>query len=240
VVKFAAKTYDGAVPDYTRYTDKMLDQHVKETNTDLSEYITFSDQVRLKAALAVAIRISALGNKLLQDVQLSNKFEKEQPERCAAVVGMALNHAALVAGVIGPYLPTTASSIATMLNLANTSRVPIPDTFDRALLKPGHNLGEPKLLFTTIKPEMEATWRDMFGGDEAKKAREEAAAAAKAKAESKKRDKERKKAKKEAAVAKSSGEGVEAAEKDGAEHADAKTAIEEVTDGVRQAALQTS
>lgn len=238
VVKFADKTYSGAVPDYTKYSDESLENHVKETNSALAEYLQLAEAVKLKAALAQALHISYLGNKLLQDNSLSNKFASEQPDRCAAVVGLALNHAALVAGVIGPYLPTTSRSIATMLGLEASAHVLIPDTFVRDTLKPGHKLGEPKLLFTTIKPEMEQTWREMFGGEEAKKAREEAARAAKAKAEAKKADKERKKAKKAAEAAKK--QGVEDAEKDGAQTADAGTGIEEVVDGVRQTTLQTS
>lgn len=242
IVKFATNTFGGVVPDSTKYTDEILENHVKQTNAALSDYIAFSEQNKQRAALAEAINISYLGNKLLQDNSLSNKFAKEQPDRCAAVVGLALNHAALVAGIIGPYMPTTSQSIATMLALDSKAHVPIPDALATDLIKPGHKLGEPKLLFTTIKPEKEQEWRDMFGGDEAKKAREEAAAAARAKADAKKADKERKKAKKAADAAKQDGgdKSVEAAEKDGAQNADSKTGIEEVTDGVHQATLQTS
>ncbi|KAF2100706.1 methionyl-tRNA synthetase [Rhizodiscina lignyota] len=240
VIKFADKTYSGVVPDYTKYSDESLQNHIQATNEALAKYLEFSEQVKLKAALMEALNISYLGNKFLQDHSLSNKFATEQPDRCAAVVGLALNHAALLAGLIGPYLPTTSGSIATMLSLDNKVHVPIPDTFVTDLLKPGHKLGEPKLLFTVIKPDMEATWREMFGGDEARKAREEAAAAAKAKSDAKKAEKERKKAKKAAQPKQDEGKSVEAAEKDGAEKADSKTAIEEVTDGVKQATLQTS
>ncbi|KAG9853589.1 hypothetical protein KCU77_g6466, partial [Aureobasidium melanogenum] len=58
-------------------------------------------------------------------------------------------------------------------------------------------------------------------------------------------DKEKKKAKKEAERAKAklekeAGKSVESAEKDGAEDPKAGDAVEEVTEGVKQAALQTS
>ena len=71
-------------------------------------------------------------------------------------------------GVIGPYLPATSLSIAQMLQLDVGAHVPIPDRIVTDQLKPGHKLGEPKLLFSTIKPEKEKEWREQFGGEEAR------------------------------------------------------------------------
>jgi methionyl-tRNA synthetase len=74
----------------------------------------------------------------------------------------------------------------------------------------------------------------MFGGDEARKAKEEAAAKKAKKAADKAKKKEKKATKKE-------GESVETTEKGGSEAVpSAKTGIEEVTEGVNQAVLQSS
>ena len=107
VIKFVnSKIYDSVVPDYTKAIkdDEYLVQHQKEVNTALAQYVEELEAVKLKAGLATAMRISQLGNKLLQDNKLDNKLATEQPEKCAAVVGVALNHIHLLASLIEPYM----------------------------------------------------------------------------------------------------------------------------------------
>jgi len=108
----------------------------------------------------------------------------------------------------------------------------IPDSWEARSLPVGHKIGPAGYLFSQIKPEKEQEWREQFGGEEARKAKEETAR----KAAAKKAEKERKKAKKAAAA---SGKGVESAEK-GKDGPAAKTAEEEVARGVEQVSLQTS
>ena len=117
----------------------------------------------------------------------------------------------------------------------NASFLAIPDRWEARSIEVGHTIGKAEYLFSTIKPEKEQEWREQFGGDEARKAKEEKAA----KAAAKKAEKERKKAKK--AAASKVGEGVEAAEKGGHGEAPAEgTAVEEVEKGINQVSLQTS
>lgn len=97
----------------------------------------------------------------------------------------------------------------------------------------GHKIGTAGYLFSQIKAEKEQEWREQFGGEEARKAKDEKAR----KAAAKKAEKERKKAKKAAGAG--AAPGVEAAEK-GSDGPAAKTAEEEVTRGVEQVTLQTS
>lgn len=113
----------------------------------------------------------------------------------------------------------------------------IPDTWEASnfAIKGGHKIGKAAYLFSQIKPEKEKEWRELFGGDEAKKAKEEAAAKKAKKAAEKAKKKEKK-----AAEAKE-GESVEAIEKGGKEALPSqKTGIDEVTEGLHQAALQSS
>jgi methionyl-tRNA synthetase len=84
-------------------------------------------------------------------------------------------------------------------------------------------------LLSPIKAEKEQEWREQFGGEEARKAKDEKAR----KAAAKKAEKERKKAKK------ANAQGVEAAEK-GQDGPAPKTAEEEISRGVEQVSLQTS
>jgi len=241
IIKFVnSANFDSVVPDHTKYDDaeKSLEKHIKETNEILTEYRQQMEAVKLRQGLATVLRMSSLGNQLLQDNRLDNALAKEQPDRCAAVVGLALSHVHLLASAIAPYMPATALSILQQLN---AELLIIPDGEWRGnTVEPGHKIGKAAYLFSQIKPEKEKEWREMFGGEELKKAKAEK----EAKAAAKKAEKERKKAKKAAGgAAKPAGEGesVEAVEKDGVQSkSEAGTAVEEVTEGTAQVTLQTS
>jgi len=230
VIKFVnnAKIYDSVVPDWTKYDDEYFTEHKKKVNDLLKTYITELEDVKIRAALATALHVSSLGNLLLQDNRLDNKLATEQPDRCAAVVGLALSQIHLLASLIEPYMPDTTAAILSQLN---AKFLIIPDKWEAQSLPVGHKIGTAGYLFTQIKPEKEQEWREQFGGEEARKAKEEKAK----KAAAKKAEKERKKAKKAAGADK----GVEAAEK-GQDGPAAKTAEEEVSRGVEQISLQTS
>ena len=244
IVKFInSPNYEDVVPDYTKYADEdgVLAAHKKEVNEALKTYLKSMDAVKIRQGLFDALHISALGNKLLQDNKLDNALAKEQPERCAAVAGLALNHVHLLASIVAPYLPATSTSILEQLN---TDLLIIPDDWKADSIKPNHKIGKAAYLFTQIKPEKEKEWREMFGGAEAKKAKAEK----EAKAAARKADKAKKAAKRAAekaaaggsAETQPQGKSVEAVEKDGAQKPEAKDAVEEVTEGVKQATLQTS
>jgi methionyl-tRNA synthetase len=232
VIKFLnSKIYDSVVPDYTKFTSEYLDGHRNKVNELLKRYIAESEDVKIRAALATALHISSLGNTLLQDNKLDNALATNEPDRCAAVVGMALSHIHLLASLIHPYMPDTATAILAQLN---ATFLTIPDEWEASSLPVGHKIGKAAYLFSQIKPEREQEWREQFGGAEARKAKDEKAA----KAAAKKAEKERKKAKKAATKV---GEGVEASEKGGkGEIPAAKTAVEEVAEGVNQTSLQSS
>jgi methionyl-tRNA synthetase len=144
------------------------------------------------------MRISALGNKLLQDNTLDNKTFESQPDKTAAVVGLGVNLITLLSAILRPFMPSTADAIATQIHLSDT--LLIPEKWAADALKSGHKIGTAQRLFSQIPAEKETEWREQFGGEEVKKFKEEQ----RLKAEKKRLDKERKKAKK---AAKSSGEG---------------------------------
>ncbi|KAF1975945.1 methionyl-tRNA synthetase [Bimuria novae-zelandiae CBS 107.79] len=232
VIKYVnSKIYDSVVPDYTKFTSDYLTEHKKKVNEALKKYIAELEDVKIRAALSTALHVSSLGNTLLQDNKLDNALATNEPHRAAAVVGIALSHIHLLASLIHPYLPDTTNSILKQLD---ASFLIIPDEWEARSLPVGHKIGKAAYLFSQIKPEREQEWREQFGGEEARKAKEEKAA----KAAAKKAEKERKKAKK---VAGAVGSGVEASEKGGKGEVPAeKTAVEEVAEGVKQTSLQTS
>ncbi|KAF2480042.1 tRNA synthetases class I (M)-domain-containing protein [Neohortaea acidophila] len=237
ILKFvnSDKTYDSIIPalptpgnDDTAAISSKHQQHLEETNTLLATYREQMDGVHLKAGLVTARELSSLGNKLLQDNRLDNALFQNDRPLCDAVVNLAVNHVHLLASVLAPYLPATTRSILKQLN---AELLIIPDEWKAESIPAGHKIGKAQHLFKIIKPEKEVEWREQYGGQELQKVKEAEAA----KKAAKKAEKERKKA------ASKSKKGVEDFEKDGAQsNPQAGDALEEVTEGVRQAALQTS
>lgn len=171
---------------------------------------------------------------MLQDNKLDNKLLTEEPDRCAAVVGTALNQINLLASLVSPFLPNTSKAISEQL--AVDSNPAIPDSWIVDVIKPGHKLGEPKHLFSLIPATKIEEWKDAFGGEEVRKQKEEAVAKAAAKKAAKEADKARKKARKEAEKAKVAGSTVESGEKT----AEADPSIESVTEAIAKADVHTS
>lgn len=234
--------YDSLVPAWptdlpeNEDVSKQLFSHIQEANEILKRYRDEMDAVHLKQGLLIARELSSLGNKLLQDNRLDNALFQNERLRCDAVVNLAINHVHLLASFLSPYLPATTRSILEQLQ---TDLLIIPDGWYKfRSIEGGHRIGKAQHLFKNIKPEKETEWKELFGGDELKKVK---AAEAEKKA-AKKAEKERKKAEKTAKRAADQGqEGVETAEKDGAQtNAKAGDAVEEVTEGTKQVSLQTS
>jgi methionyl-tRNA synthetase len=154
----------------------------------------------------------------LQSNTLDNKTFAAEPDRIAAVVGLGANLILLLATIIRPFIPNVSDAIAAQLNIKTVNsdgtvakELLIPDKWQTDVIKPEHVIGQAQRLFEPIKLEMEDAWKEQFGGEEAKKAKEEK----KAKADKRKADKEKKKAKK-------------AAGKDGDEVADVEKKVEDL------------
>ena len=151
--------------------------------------------------------------------------------------------------ILTRYRPDTTDAILRQLN---TTFLIIPDEWKAQSIPVGHTINKAEYLFSLIKPEKEQEWREQFGGEEARKAKDEKAA----KAAAKKAEKERKKARKatktedgatdtakenQPVAAEKIGQSVEAAEKGGQGEIPASgTVVEEVEKGVGQISLQTS
>lgn len=146
------------------------------------------------------MHISALGNKLLQDNRLDNRLFADAPARCAAVIGMALNHIHLLAAVLEPFMPDTSAAIRAQLGGSTANSEPgaragadataIPAHWTPHVVAAGQRVGVPALLFTQIKPEREEEWRVAFGGEEVKRQQALAAEKKAAKAAKKARKKQ--------------------------------------------------
>lgn len=246
-----SKIYNSIIPDYTaKHSDPEFDKAKAEVNQHLERYLRELDAVKLKDGLGVAMDIAQAGNNFIQSHKLDNKLAANEPEKAAAVVGIAINIIYLCASVFEPYLPATSRSILKQLN---APFLVIPDQWKGDDIKPGHQIGKAEYLFTMIEPRMEDEWRDMYGGTQAErlKKEEEAAkkaavkAANKAKAQAKKAAKKNPKSDQqnddEELDKESEHRSVEASAKEGAEPAEpGKDPVDSITDGVQQTTLPTS
>ncbi|KAF2496417.1 methionyl-tRNA synthetase [Lophium mytilinum] len=171
VLKFVnSKNYNNIVPDWTEYHQSSFEIWKDEVNTLLAQYIQELDAVKLRAALSTVLQISHLGNAFLQSNKLDNSLAANEPSKCAAVIGLAVNLVHLLASVVAPYMPETAKGINSQLRL---DPLPIIDYWNADSVKPGHEIGKAEYLFSNIKPEKAQEWRKAFGSDEAKKVKVE-------------------------------------------------------------------
>ena len=205
---------------------------IEEVNAILKQYIEEMESVSLRAGLVSAMFIAQAGNNFLQVNSFDNRLAANEPEKAAAVTGIAINLILLCSSVFSPYLPATSKSILEQLNAPPLA---IPDRWTADDIKPGHKIGKAKYLFSLIPLSKEQEWRDMFGGTQAERMKKEEEAAKKA------AKKAADKAKKAAKKAGSKPEEQKSVEAQGSKPTDAgKEAVDQVVDGVQQVTLPTS
>jgi len=250
-----SKIYDSVIPDYTAmHSDPIFDKAKAEINEHLTQYLKELEAVNLKDGLQRAMDLAQAGNNFVQSQKLDNKLAANEPQRAAAVVGIAINIIYLIASVFEPYLPATSRSILEQLD---APLLFIPDHWTGDDIKPGHKIGKAKYLFTLIDPKKEDEWRGMYGGTQAErlKKEEEAAKKAAAKAATKAKKAEGKKKKSELQngepttstgqeighAIESNQTNVEATATEGAEPVSVgKEPADSITDGVQQVTLPSS
>lgn len=228
-----SKIYNSVIPDYSaREATPLLDKAKAEINALLKQYLANMESVNLRAGIQTAMHIAQAGNNLLQSNGFDNKLAANEPEKAAAVTGIAINIIYLCASIFEPYLPATSKSILEQLQ---APFLVIPDHWTADDIKPNHQIGKAKYLFSLIDPKMEEEWRTLFGGTQAErlKQEEEAAKATAKKAAAKARKAEKKSKKAEQTS-------VEATAIEGAQPITDQEPVDAVTDGVQQVTLPTS
>ncbi|CAD6579187.1 MAG: hypothetical protein ASARMPREDX12_009087 [Alectoria sarmentosa] len=237
-----SKIYDSVIPDYTaKYSDPIFEQAKAEINEHLKQYLKHLEAVNLKDGLQSAMDIAQAGNNLIQSNKLDNKLAANEPEKAAAVVGLAINIIYLCASLFEPYVPATSKSILEQLDAPFLF---IPDHWMANDIKPSHHIGKAKYLFSLIDPKKEDEWRDMYGGTQAErfKKEEETAKKAAAKAAVKAKKAERKATKVEDQVEEEhEQQSVEETATKGGEGTEVgKEPVDAITDGVGQVTLPSS
>ena len=240
-----SKTYNSVVPNYLQMIeDPVFDSAKAEINQRLKQYLKELESVNLKDGLQSAMDLVQAGNNFVQSHKLDNKLAANEPQKAAAVTGMAINIIYLCASIFEPYLPATSKSILEQLN---APFLPIPEHWTADYIKPHHQIGKAKYLFTQIDPKKEDEWRGMYGGTQSERLKKEEEAAKKtaAKVAAKARKVEQKSKKSEShqapGEAASTQQNIEATATKGAEPVDVgKEPVDSVTSGVQQVTLPSS
>lgn len=228
-----SKIYESTIPDYsTSFSTSTYDTIKAAINLSLKQYIEELEAVKLKAGLETAMKIVQVGNSFLQSNGFDNKLALNEPEKAAAVTGIAINIIYLCASIFAPYLPATSKSI---LDQLQAPFLLIPDHWSGDYIKPHHKIGKARYLFSPIEPKKEDEWRAKFGGTKTErlKKEEELAKGAAKKAALKAKKAEQKNKKSELRSVESTATGPAPAEP-------GKDPVDAVTDGIQQVTLPSS
>ncbi|RZK72323.1 MAG: methionine--tRNA ligase, partial [Pedobacter sp.] len=142
------KYFDGKVPTCMELTD--IDNAVIEELKAYPAKISASiENYRFREALSEVMNVARLGNKYLADTE-PWKLIKTDEDRVRTILNIALQIAANLEILIEPFLPFTAGKLQKMLNYGGHIW---EDAGSVSLLKRGHQISEPILLFAKIEDE---------------------------------------------------------------------------------------
>ena len=142
------KYYKGIVPSPAKLIndDEAALGEIRKSSETIRKLIL---EYRLREALFELMNLARTGNKYLAD-QEPWKIFTTNPDRVATVLYVSLEITAALANLCAPFLPATQEKILEMMNL---TALKWDEFFGKRLLKPGHQLGKPALLFEKIEDE---------------------------------------------------------------------------------------
>ncbi len=140
--------YESKVPQHGNATDleKECVAAMKRAKKNIGEAI---EKYRFREALAELIDLARTGNKYLADTE-PWKLVKTDPDRVATILYMSLEITAYLAVLAEPFLPDTSANILKMLNIEKMQWTHL----EGQVLKPGHQLGTPALLFEKVEDDV--------------------------------------------------------------------------------------
>jgi methionyl-tRNA synthetase len=143
-----SKYYDGVVPapgtiePYDREVLDSVPRYRVATETALENF-------RFREALKEAMNLARLGNKYLADTE-PWKLIKTDPERVKTIINVSLQITAGLSMLLEPFIPFSMDRLRAWLK---TEKATWDDAGRNDLLKPGHRIENPGLLFEKIEDE---------------------------------------------------------------------------------------
>ena len=143
------KYYNGAVPERGELTeyDYATINELSGIKASLEANI---ESYRFREALKDAMNFARIGNKYLADTE-PWKVVKTDPERVKTILNIALQITANLTIAIEPFMPFSAEKILSMLAV---EKFGWDNLGNMELMKAGHIIGEPQLLFEKIEDDV--------------------------------------------------------------------------------------
>ena len=147
-LQLTQKYYEGIVPACGELTD--YDRETIAEFKDVKAKVeSLLDNFRFRDAQKEAMNLARIGNKYLADSE-PWKVIKTDPERVKTIINLSLQLTANLAIAFEPFLPFSSKKLYQMLNVERFEWASLGST---DLLKPGHQLAKPELLFEKIEDE---------------------------------------------------------------------------------------
>ncbi|XP_056648477.1 methionine--tRNA ligase, cytoplasmic [Diorhabda sublineata] len=128
-------------------------------------YIESLEKSKFRDGIRHILSISRLGNQYMQTNQpwVLLKGMEDEKLRAGTVIGVCCNLSCLIATLLHPYMPDTSDNLKKQLNTETV--VLNPDAPEIVtLLSPGHQLGEPTVLFAKIEHARAEELKKKFAG----------------------------------------------------------------------------
>jgi len=165
-LSFVKSSYQSVIPAHNSKFESVDTEMIESVNAQLKLYIAALEECKIRLGCQIAMNISSIGNKYLQDTEFWELFKKDK-ERCAVVLNLSLELVLFLASLFNPYLPATSRNILNQLNLSS-NYLNIPDKFEPNKIPSNHKINEPKILFNEIKKEQAEKFRQLYGGSSKK------------------------------------------------------------------------
>ena len=166
-LQLTKKYFNGVVPECGELLD--IDRNAIEEFKDVKQKVeALLNVFKFRDAQKEAMNLARLGNKYITDCEPWH-VAKTDMERVKTILYISLQLVANLEIAFEPFLPFSSAKLREMLGIKETEWEQLGST---ELLKPGHQLGTPSLLFEKIEDEaIEAQLKKL---DDAKKANEAA------------------------------------------------------------------
>lgn len=147
-LQLTKKYFNGVVPECGELldVDRQAIDEFKDVKGNVEQLI---DQFKFRDALKEAMNLARIGNRYITECE-PWKVAKTDMERVETILNISLQLVANLSIAFEPFLPFSSKKLREMLNV---------DTFEweqlgsTEILKPGHQLAEPSLLFEKIEDD---------------------------------------------------------------------------------------
>lgn len=147
-LQLTKKYFNGVVPECGELQE--VDLKTIEEFKDVKQKVeALLDTFKFRDAQKEAMNLARIGNKYITDCEPWH-VAKTDMERVKTIIYLSLQLVANLEIAFEPFLPFSSARLREMLNVTDTDWAQLGST---ELLKPGHQLGTPALLFEKIEDE---------------------------------------------------------------------------------------